>query len=252
MAREQQSLTQAAYETLRSDLLTCRLQPGTRLKINELCERIGVSQGAVREALSRLSSEGFIVVEPQRGFSVAPISAADLIHLTDFRCDMEAMCLRRSIELGDVAWESSLVAAYHQVSHTPERDPNDPERLSEAFSVVHRNYHEALVAACDNPWLLRVRSMLFAQSERYRLLSLPLSKAQRNVDHEHRAVMEAALARDADRAVLLIKEHLRATTQILLNALEKTLPLQEPPARKRRTTRPSASVTSESTSRAVS
>ncbi|MHC8380522.1 GntR family transcriptional regulator [Pseudomonas sp. LB3P14] len=235
MAREQQSMTQEVYERLRSDLLTCRLQPGARLKINELCERLGSSQGAVRESLSRLSSEGFVVVEPQRGFSVAPISADDLKHLTELRSEIESMCLRRSIELGDVGWESALVAAYHQVSHTPEREPADPQRLSENFSVAHRNYHELLVAACDNPWLLRVRSMLFAQSERYRLLSLPLSKVKRNTDKEHKAMMEAAIARNADLAVSLIKAHLQATSQILLDAMEKNPPLsQVEPVRKRR------------------
>ncbi|GLU37346.1 GntR family transcriptional regulator [Pseudomonas sp. NBRC 100443] len=218
-------MTQEVYERLRSDLITCRLQPGMRLKINDLCEPLGVSKGAVREALSRLSSEGFVVVEPQKGFSVAPISSEDLKHLTEIRSDIEAMCLRRSIELGDVAWESALVAAYHQMSRTPEREEADSDRLTEAFSEVHRHYHEALVAACDNPWLLRIRAMLYAQSERYRLLSLPLAKTRRNTDKEHRAILDAALARDADQAIELIKQHLQRTSQILLDALDKHPPL---------------------------
>lgn len=233
MAREQQSLTQEVYERLRSDLIACRLQPGKRLKISELCEGLAVSQGAVREALSRLSSEGFVVVEPQRGFSVAPISSDDLKHLTDIRSEIEAMCLQRSIELGDVAWESALVAAYHQVSRTSEREPSDPDRVSDSFSAAHRHYHEALVSACDNPWLLRVRSMLFAQSERYRLLALPLAKVRRNTDEEHRAIMDAALARDVEQAIALTRHHLQTTTQILLDALDKQPPLVTPAVKRK-------------------
>ena len=61
------NLTQAAYEGLRADLLACRIPPGKKLKIQELCDRLSVSLGAIREALSRLTSEGLVVAEPQRG-----------------------------------------------------------------------------------------------------------------------------------------------------------------------------------------
>ena len=69
------SLTQGAYEALRGDLLACRILPGSRLKIQELCSRLSVSLGAIREALSRLSSESLVIAEPQRGFRVAPLDA---------------------------------------------------------------------------------------------------------------------------------------------------------------------------------
>ena len=59
-----------AYEALRADLLACRVAPGSRLKIQELCLQHAVSLGAIREALSRLTSEGLVVAEPQRGFRV--------------------------------------------------------------------------------------------------------------------------------------------------------------------------------------
>ena len=70
------NLTQGAYEQLRADILSCRLLPGSKLKIQELCIRCAVSLGAIREALSRLTSEGLVVARPQRGFKAAPISPA--------------------------------------------------------------------------------------------------------------------------------------------------------------------------------
>lgn len=71
--------------------------PGSKLPIDQVAERFGVSLGAVREALSRLTSDRLVIAEPQRGFSVAPVSAADLIDLTTVRIDIETRCLRRSI-----------------------------------------------------------------------------------------------------------------------------------------------------------
>src|SRR5258708_11810091 len=119
------NLTQAAYEGLRADLLACRILPGKKLKIQELCDRFSVSLGAIREALSRLTSEGLVVAEPQRGFRAAPISAADLRDLTMVRVEVESLCLKRAIEICDVNCESRLVAAFHLLSPSTDRVPAD-------------------------------------------------------------------------------------------------------------------------------
>lgn len=212
------SLTQVAYERLRADILACRLTPGTKLKINELCEQLPAGLGAVREALSRLTSEGLVVAEPQRGFGVAPISQAELEDLTGVRAELEGLCLRRAALAGDLAWESRLVAAFHHLSRLPERDPDDPARLSDAWSEAHAAFHAALVSACDSPWLLRLRDILYAQSERYRRLSVPLAQVPRDLVREHREIMQVMLERDGDRAAALMAAHLQATTRILVGS----------------------------------
>ena len=210
------SVTQDVYKRLRADLLACRLKPGARLKISELCEALSVSLSAVREALSRLTSEGLVVAEPQRGFRVAPISAEELRDLTRVRAQIEGLCLERAIALGDVTWESNLVAAFHRLSRTSEREPDDRQRMNEAWSAAHSAYHEALVSACDSPWLLRLRAMLYAQSERYRRLSVPVAEVERDLTCEHQDIMQAALALDALHAKELMTRHLELTTSILL------------------------------------
>lgn len=210
------SLTQDAYERLRADLLACRLRPGTRLKIGALCDTLQVSLSAVREALARLTSEGLVVAEPQRGFRVTPISAEELRDLTAIRTQIEGMCLDRAISVGDVAWEAQMTAAFHRLSRTPEREPGDPQRMNEAWSAAHADYHEALVAGCDSAWLLRLRRILYSQSERYRRLSVPLAEIERDLNREHKAIMDAVLARDAATAKRLIAAHIELTTRVLL------------------------------------
>ena len=228
------SFTQNTYERLRADLLACRLRPGARLKISDLCESLGVNLSAVREALSRLTSEGLVVAEPQRGFHVAPISADELRDLTAVRTDIEGTCLERAIAAGDVGWESQLVAAFHRLSRTSEREPADPQRMNEAWSAAHSAFHEALVGACDSPWLLRLRSILYAQSERYRRLSVPLAAVARDLNREHQGIMDAALARDAGQAKALMAQHVELTTRVLL---EQSWPVEETPASSRRASR---------------
>jgi DNA-binding GntR family transcriptional regulator len=211
------NLTQAAYEQLRADIIACRIAPGSRLKIQDLCARQSVSLGAIREALSRLTSEGLVVAEPRRGFRAAPISASDLEDLTMVRIEVESLCLRRAIEIGDVDWEARLVAAFHRLSRTPERAPTDPGRSSEDWAEAHAAFHLALVDGCASPWLLRLHGQLYDQSERYRRLSVSVARQARKIGDEHQAIMDAALARDGERAVGLLSAHMRETTSILLD-----------------------------------
>jgi DNA-binding GntR family transcriptional regulator len=221
------NLTQGAYDQLRSDILSCRLRPGSKLKIQDLCLRCAVSLGAIREALSRLTSEGLVVARPQRGFIAAPISPEDLTDLTKVRIEIDSLCLRKAIEHGNVAWESRLVAAFHRLSRTPERAAGDPTRSSEEWSEAHAGFHTALVEGCDSPWLMRLHNQLYDQSERYRRLSVSLAPRKRNIGDEHQKILDAVLARNADKAVKLLSQHLSVTTSILLDANLEEL-LQKP------------------------
>ena len=206
------TLTNAAYEQLREEILTCRAVPGQRMNIGEWSTHLEVSPGAVREALSRLTAEGLVVAEPQRGFRVVAVSADDLRQLTDARVTVEEIVVRRSIARGDVAWETRVVAANHGLSRTPMRE-------RDAWVLAHAELHEAIVAACDNPYLLEVRRGLYAKSERYRQLSVPLARSKRDVAGEHRAITEAVIERDAVRAASLLIGHIEETTRILQRGL---------------------------------
>jgi DNA-binding GntR family transcriptional regulator len=213
------SVTHDVYERIRADILACRLAPGVKLGIANLCKELGgVSLGAVREALSRLAADGLVVSEPQRGFTVAPVSASDLEELTMARIEVEGWCLRAAIAKGGVRWEAGIEAAFRTLARTPYFAQEDSDRLSDAWVASHAAFHEALVAAAGNSWLLRFREQLYRQSERYRRLSVPVNPQRRDVEAEHRHIMEAALSRDADRAAEAMSVHLRLTTRILLDA----------------------------------
>ena len=209
------SLTQDVYERLRADVLACRLLPGTRLRIGELCAQLGVSLSAVREALARLTSEELVVAEPQRGFRVAPISSAELADVTQVRIRIECACLDLAVARGDLAWETALVAALHRLSRTPEWEAGGAPRMNEVWSAAHAEFHSVLASGCGSPWLLRLRRILYDQSERYRRLSVPLADSSRDVAGEHKAIADATLARDAARATALLAEHLSLTARIL-------------------------------------
>lgn len=209
------NLTEYTYSNLRADILACRLRPGQQLKIHAICSRLRVSPGAVREALSRLTAEELVVSKAQKGFRVSPVRVDDLEDLTRTRIEIECMCLRRAIAAGGIEWETGLVAASHRLTRIS--SPLD----SDEWAHAHAQYHLALVDACDSSWLLRLRALLYAQSERYRRLSLSGARSERDVDAEHRALVDAALARDEAKACRLLADHLSLTAALVRSLEEK-------------------------------
>jgi GntR family transcriptional regulator, carbon starvation induced regulator len=84
----------------------------------------------LREALSLLIADALVVSQGQRGFRVAPVSLEDIADITNTRVMLECEALRQSIELGDDAWEGSLLSAFHRLSKAEEKlgDPSAPAR----------------------------------------------------------------------------------------------------------------------------
>jgi DNA-binding GntR family transcriptional regulator len=215
MPPEIRTRNEAIFSQIREDILTGELAPGTRLRFAEMCARYNTSVGVVREALTRIAEQGLARSEPQLGFSVVPVSIRDLRELTDLRCDIEGLTLRYAVLGGDLAWESSIVAAHHLLSRTPTRSADGSNTLNDEWSVAHKNFHEALLEGCPNRRLKGIALSLRDSAEVYRRAAQrrPMGQtSQRDVAAEHRELLEAAVNRDADAAVDALQRHIRATT----------------------------------------
>ena len=213
--RSQASL---AYDVVRRGILNGNHAPGAKLKIQDLAGELGVSPGAIREALSRLVPEQLVVSRDQRGFVVAPLSVADLEDLTDVRCEIESIALRRSVERGDVHWEADILAAAHRLRAlkiSVKRNPDETEQLLDEWGRSHATFHNALVKACGSRRLLAMHAQLYEQSERYRVRSF-FVESTRDVDSEHQEIVDLALSRDAEGLVAAMNEHIRETTRLII------------------------------------
>lgn len=220
------SLTQATYERLRKDVLSCVLRPGDRVNVKVLAEGYEASAGAVREALSRMVSEGLVIAEPQKGFRISAISLADLNDLTLARMEIESSCLQHALDNGTLAWEAGLVVAHHCLSRIAQPRADNHADADE-WAAAHTAFHEALVSACPNTWLLRIRSMLFEQTARYRAMSIAITAKDRDIGGEHQALFDAAMARDTTKACELLKQHIQTTSAMLIEGLQAIGPLKD-------------------------
>ncbi|MEO8442629.1 MAG: GntR family transcriptional regulator, partial [Betaproteobacteria bacterium] len=102
--RSPATLASTVYDRLRTDILAGELKPGHKLRIEFLGKRYRTGHIPLREALNRLSSDGLVERRDQRGFLVAPVSAADLRELTKTRCLVEGAALRESLAARSAAW----------------------------------------------------------------------------------------------------------------------------------------------------
>ncbi len=201
-----------AYRLLRHEILHGALMPGDRLRIADLNQRYRLGLTPIREALMRLASEGLVSWQSHRGASVASIGVEELRDLVRTRREIGRLCLTRAIELGDATWEAEILRAFHMLKRSPRPNRSDGTEAVAAWERLHREFHNALIAACESPWLLRFWNTLSDQSERYRKVQQVhsgIGKATAcKLDREHEELMEAVLARDAAVATERLNGHL--------------------------------------------
>lgn len=202
---------------IRADIISGALEPGARLGVERLKDLYGVGASTIREALSLLSADALVVVEGQRGFRVSELSADDLQDLSNARLLLESHALRQSIALGDDDWEAAVVAAYHRLSRATQRLRDGVDGAFDEWETRNREFHEALVSRCNSSWILSMLETLNRHSERYRRVALA-ANTPRDVQSEHTALMDAALARDADRAVSILADHVMTTVDVIADA----------------------------------
>ena len=222
---ETSTKTETAYQLLRTDILKTRLQPGAPLKLGHLSETYDVGWTPLREALSRLEAERLVVAISNRGFTVAPVSRAELEDLTKARTVVEMPLLLEAMARGGGEWESAIVTAHYRLSRCKTILEDSSELAVDTWMERHEAFHAALLGAAESSWLLRFRSTISDQMQRhYRFLAFApalraaagetagyeeamaaLHKAQSIGPHTD--LMDAVLDRDTERARLLINEH---------------------------------------------
>ena len=215
------TLASSVYDRLRDDILSGALPPDDKLRTEALRERYGVGNSPLREALNRLSADGLVTREDQKGFRVATASRADLEELVKTRCWLEEIALRQSIQNGDDEWEEAVVLQYHRLSRVRRSSSEDQYVVNFEWETRHRAFHLALLSACGSRWLMQYCAQLNDQADRYRQLAIVVSYPKRNEQSEHEDIMRAATSRDADEAVRLLLGHYDRTAGIIKHSISE-------------------------------
>lgn len=208
-----------AYEQIKKDIIFGVLAPQTKLKLDAMKSQYSTSISTLRETFSRLASEGFVVAEEQRGFFVAPMSKEDLIEIANLRILLECTALKTSIELGDTEWEANLVAAYHKLHVTEQQMRDGDQSCKENWKRYDSEFHQAMINACNSTNLLALHAVLYNKYLRYQMSVL--TNRGTPAIKEHKAMFDAALKRDADKAQLTLEKHISLGLNHTLKAFDR-------------------------------
>ncbi|MFZ1813368.1 MAG: FCD domain-containing protein [Rhizobiaceae bacterium] len=201
-----ESVSEQAYRNIRNDIIFGHLRPSERLRLEALRKRYDVSVTTLREILNRLTSDGFVIAEGQKGFEVAPISDADLREIAELRILLETHALRLSFEKGDLDWEASVVAAYHKLHVLELRMISGDTSVKEAWKRSDWGFHHALIAGCGSRFLLQTHGQVFDKYLRYQMLALTFRGERASI--EHKQLLDSALSRDIATGVQVLSQHI--------------------------------------------
>lgn len=201
--------------------------PLARLGPAELSLRLGLGTTPIREALSRLAAEHMVIALPQRGFRVAPLTAAELSDLLNLRLGFEREAVLVSMQSRHPRWRLGVEDALSALLRTTPPAPGQSSGELAGWNRAHDRFHEALMSGADLPWLRRFHRRTLDQIERYRAALLRRHAASdapqadprftRLLGHaEHAEIAEAVLRGDQMQVDTMLDRHMREAGAVFM------------------------------------
>jgi DNA-binding GntR family transcriptional regulator len=206
---ENRTLREQVIDHLREEILASRLAPGTELGETRLARSLGISRGPLREALGQLTAEGLVTIVPRRGAVVTRLTRSEFIDAYQVRESLESLAVRLAVPRLTAAQKAEL----HRLCDAT-------ERLAAAgdvrgFFERNRAFHHLIVEASGNAKLEAMHTQLIAQMGRLMSRSAELRGGLERSAAEHRALLEAIDAGDAERSARLLEEHIEVPQRLL-------------------------------------
>ncbi|MGO1183440.1 MAG: GntR family transcriptional regulator [Micrococcaceae bacterium] len=212
-----------AYLELRDRILAGELEPGAVIPQAQIAQEIGVSTTPLREAVRRLSAEGFIHLTAHRDARVADVTADEARHLYEVREAADPLAVKLAAERRTDQDAAAIRSALEELE--PLSDAADSDAALEAMTA-HRAFHRAVYQASANPLLIDVLERLWDKADRYRLVGLRArgdsSEDTARVAAEHREIAAAVIDGDAARAEAAMRTHIAGSLgRRAIDALDK-------------------------------
>lgn len=203
MQRERPNLSRVVAERVRTGIVDGKLDAGTRINEVRLAEELGISRTPLREALSQLVAEGFLVVEPRRGYFIRPLDAAEVPDLYAMRAILDPAALRLA-GVPTPERQRTLAALNEEMRSCAE---------AKDLIALDDRWHMELLSHCTNRFLLEEIRRFTGLTLRYELAYFQHTPGPGIALDEHEAILAALRRHDLDEAC-------RALTQNLTSAVE--------------------------------
>jgi DNA-binding GntR family transcriptional regulator len=207
-----------AYHGVRNAILGGQLRAGQLIPQVALARALNVSRTPLREALRMLQAEGLIEARANQPMRVARLTLEGVEELYAMRIPLEVAALRLSIPRLTRDDLDALEATYAIMGRLAAR------RDYAAWDVPHRRFHHGLTKRAGDRFGVTV-GHLIDQCARFRRLRVSRMWSD-ETEEEHRLLLDACTARDVDRAVWLLSQHLSETAYALLRTVDPEYPAE--------------------------
>lgn len=203
------SLDKLAYQKIKQAILTFQFLPNQNLVEGELAQQLGISKTPVRDALLRLEREGLVSRLPYKGTFVSDINRQDMVNIFEIRIVLEGLAVR-------LAANTLTEKDYRQLDRlTSDHAEALREEDYERASLLNGQFHTGITHKCGNDHLVQMLTNLDDHLKRYRLLSVTQGIRVDKSVPEHRLILEALRAGNADKAEAAMKDHLTSAMRDL-------------------------------------
>ena len=206
------SLTDRAYQLLRREILSCRLEPGSEVSEADLADRLSMSKTPVRDALGRLRAEGFVRTFPRRGYLVVPLTINDMNELFDVRSIVEAGA-------AELAVERITPAELDELDRLADASYDESVPSLDQFIGANREFHLAIARASGNGRLVQLAARQLDEAERFFYIGAKARDVNPEVSHEHHRIVDVLRGRDRVAAREIAVAHNASTRRGLMDAI---------------------------------
>ena len=206
MSGYDQELTSTVHAALRDAIVGGRLDPGEHVNQDRFARELGVSRTPVREALRWLERDGLVKLEPNRGAFVSSFTDRDLFEIYELRELLEPHAVAIACVVATRAEVAALLDLEARIEATWNRD-------AQAAFLFNREFHAQLCAPCRNGLLMHLLGQVWSQQAALRVFthySAAGPTFASRTHAEHKEILDAYSARDADRTRELVRAHISA------------------------------------------
>ncbi|HSK84095.1 MAG TPA: GntR family transcriptional regulator [Rubrobacter sp.] len=209
-------------ERLRALILTGEYGPDERLIEEQLAERLGVSRTPVRQALTMLEAEGLVEITPNRGATVCSFSIEDVWDIYDLRAVLEGHAARRAAGRIERRELERLRELAREMEGLPGQFDDHEEEIRALVALNHK-FHGTIVEASRNRRLERLINRTVEIPLMFKAFYWYTSHERTISNHYHRQILEALENGDADRAEIIMREHVYKGRDFVIRALKEDM-----------------------------
>ncbi len=211
-------ISEAAYQILREKIVSKEFAPGQRLDLNAIEKKLGISRTPLKEALLRLEAEGLIVIVPRSGTFISDPGPEEIAESFDVRAALEIYAVKLTVERATDKEIGELRAIVQELADLAAK--KDRDAIYPRYLALDHQFHQQLVALAGNERLCQahVRENVHAQMARIRY-----RRSERELDlaeEEHKRIIAALEARDAETAQAEMGIHLMRAKRSILADME--------------------------------